>query len=279
MNPKLALDKIKQKYDRKDFLNSDPIQFCYEYKNKNDIEIVGFISALFSYGNVLSIQNFLRKLLSYLGKNPVSFLKSRCINKKTFPDLKYRFQTRNDIMIFLLTLSEILQENNSIESIFGDSELSTDKRILVFQNHFQKSIFEITNIKTTSGLNFLIGYGNINSSNKRYNMFLRWMTRESFPDFGIYKSFRSENLLYPVDVHIKKFSHVLGFTNQKSVNLKFSKEITNHIKTFNPKDPLAYDFSLSRLGILKKCKMKYVSDICESCELKGICKIYALSTR
>ncbi len=279
MNPKLALDKIKQKYDRKDFLNSDPIQFCYEYENKNDIEIVGFISALFSYGNVISIQNFLRKLFSYLGKNPVTFLKTRSMNKENFPDLKYRFQTREDIWIFLLTIQEILKENDSLESHFGDFALTTDKRILVFQNKFQSMISAITNKKTSSGLNFLIGSGKINSANKRYNMFLRWMTRDSFPDFGIYKSFRTEDLLYPVDVHIKKFSHVLGFTNQKSVNLNFSKEITNYIKMFNPKDPLTYDFSLSRLGILKQCKMKYVSEICESCELKSICKIYALSTR
>jgi uncharacterized protein (TIGR02757 family) len=105
-------------------------------------------------------------------------------------------------------------------------------------------------------------------------MFLRWMVRDSFPDFGIYKTISKPELLYPTDVHIVRLSRILGFSNRRTVDFQLAKNISDHFQIINPEDPLLYDFSLSRLGILKICKTKYVPEICEKCELKKICNIY-----
>ena len=69
------LDLLADKYNDKIYLKSDPIDFCYRYTNKEDIEVIGFISALFSYGNVLSIKKHLEILLGLFGKSPYTFLK------------------------------------------------------------------------------------------------------------------------------------------------------------------------------------------------------------
>jgi uncharacterized protein (TIGR02757 family) len=102
------------------------------------------------------------------------------------------------------------------------------------------------------------------------------MTRKTFPDFGIYKTFKEEDLLYPTDVHITKLSKILGITNLKTINSKFAQNITEYFKKISPKDPVKYDFALSRLGILKECKTEYYKEICNQCELKKLCKVYPL---
>ena len=62
------------KFSRKEYLNSDPIEFCYLFQNKLDIELVGFLSAMFSYGNVKSIKTYLSNLIQLLTPSPSEFL-------------------------------------------------------------------------------------------------------------------------------------------------------------------------------------------------------------
>ena len=268
---KKAFDALFEKYAKEEYLSSDPIFFPKQFTNKQDIEIVAFISALFSYGNVVSIKKFLENLFYILTPSPFSYLKYGDINEKSIISLKYRFQTGKDIFYFLKALHKILQTKSSLESLFGPIKLDIQTRILQFQNEFKNYLDH-----RSYGLDFLIGKGIKNSSNKRLNMFLRWMTRKNFPDFGIYTTFKEEDLLYPTDVHIIKLSQALGITNLKSINSKFTKEISNYFKNISPKDPVKYDFALTRLGILKECKTEYYRSICSKCELKKICKIYPL---
>ena len=51
MITKTELDKLVEKYETKDFIKNDPIQFCHRYSKKEEIELAGFIASLFAYGN------------------------------------------------------------------------------------------------------------------------------------------------------------------------------------------------------------------------------------
>ncbi len=279
MSLKRFLDENKLKFDKEEFLNSDPILFPKNFKNPEDIEFIAFVSALFSYGNVNSIQKFLEKIFSRFGENPFLNFKSIQLEKKIFYGLKYRFQTEDDLFYFFHGLKILYEDKNSLEKNFGEKDNPTEIRIIHFQKKFIYILENLTKRKISSGLKFLVGAGEKNSTHKRYNMFLRWMTRKNFPDFGIYKSFEEKKLLYPVDVHIGKFSKAIGLTDRKTINIKYSKEITEKILEFEKDDPLKYDFSICRLGILKLCKMKYVQEICEICSLKKVCKIYSSSIK
>lgn len=275
MSLKKFLDTNKIQFDDEKFLVTDPILFPKQFSKKEDIEFVAFVSALFSYGNVSSIKSFLNKLFFLFGENPfANFIKME-LEFGLFQNLKYRFQTEKDIFHFFLGLKNLYREKNSLENFFGISQDRTEQRIIMFQKNFISILEKTTEKKISSGLKFLIGSGEKNSTHKRYNMFLRWMTRKNFPDFGIYETFQEKNLLYPVDVHIAKFSKAVGLSERKTINMKFAKEITNQILQIEIDDPLKYDFSISRLGILKVCKMEYIEEICENCNLKKVCKIYS----
>ncbi len=267
-------DSIAEQFNHPDFLHSDPITFCYRFKKKEDIEIIGFIASMFSYGNVLSIQNFLEKLLKELSNSPYQKIKN---NNLTFPsNIYYRFQTNKDIQVFFSGLQVLLKSSTSLEYYFYNESLSTHERIQAFQNRFSSTILGITGEKKLSnGLKFLIGSASNSSANKRYNMFLRWMVRDTFPDFGIYKTFQKKDLLYPLDTHIVKLSKILGLSNLKTINAKMATEITKNVSQINAEDPLLYDFPLSRLGILKICKTKYIKEICSTCVINKMCTIHA----
>jgi uncharacterized protein (TIGR02757 family) len=267
-------DEIAEQFNHPDFLQTDPILFCYRFSKREDIEIIGYIASMFSYGNVASIQNFLEKLLMGLNDSPYQKIKNEDLS--FLSNIYYRFQTNKDIHIFFQGLQALLKSSTSLEFYFLDNSYSTQERIQSFQNKFTSTILNITGEKKLSnGLKFLIGSGTKNSANKRYNMFLRWMVRDTFPDFGLYKTFQKKNIVFPLDTHIVKLAKILGLSNAKTINAKMAREITENVKQINSEDPLLYDFPLSRLGILKICKTKYVKEICNTCVLKKMCTIYA----
>jgi hypothetical protein len=79
-------------------------------------------------------------------------------------------------------------------------------------------------------------------------------------------------LILPLDTHVGQICQFIGLTRRKSLNWKAAVEITSILKTFDPQDPVRYDFALARLGILDRCRKKFVSEICGRCELKSACQ-------
>ena len=48
---KQDLDKLVEKFEIKEFITHDPIQFPHRFERIEDIEISAFVSSLFAYGN------------------------------------------------------------------------------------------------------------------------------------------------------------------------------------------------------------------------------------
>lgn len=266
------LSKICSTYIHSKYLSSDPILFPYRYSNREDIEFVSLVTALFSYGNIDQIKIFLEKLLKIFGDSPK---KNLLENSFSIPDdLYYRFQKVEDIRLFFQVLRDIYTESDGFEKLFFSDSEDTQEGILNFQKRVLFKLKKYTK-KPGRGLFFLVGKGLENSPNKRYHMFLRWMVRRDFPDFGLYSSIEPDKLLFPLDTHIQKLSKLLGFYSGSSSSYRVTKKITNEFKKLNPTDPLLYDFPLSRLGILKKCKSTFVFELCNTCNLKSSCIVYA----
>ncbi|EMF81684.1 TIGR02757 family protein [Leptospira weilii serovar Topaz str. LT2116] len=291
---KQVLKKIFLEYQTPQYLKSDPIEFPHSYSDLQDREISGFISALFSYGNVASIKEHLKKLFTLCGNSPYQFLLKEDL-KYIRNELKpYRFQKPADIYLFLQTIQNKLQKtkDHRLESLFsmpqeGEFKLSTKdqksfteggtlrRRILAFQLRFLEESRKINEKQTESyGYKFLIGQGVRTTSLKRYSMYLRWMVRKEYPDFGIYTTISPSELQFPLDIHIQRIASVLQIGSRQTPDWKKAEEITNFFREIFPDDPVKGDFALSRLGILKKCKSMYDKELCETCRINTICKVY-----
>jgi uncharacterized protein (TIGR02757 family) len=266
------LEKLYKKYNHKKFIPPDPLQFVYHYKTKADMEIAGFLAAVFAYGAVEQIEKFLAALLGKMGKSPAKFIKNfSSKDKLLFKPLKYRFNTPDDIISLLLILGRVLNRLGSIEKLFMAGYDDKDKNIIPAAEKFVGALLKIHNAPISPGLRFLLSDPANGGTCKRLFLFLRWMVRKDEVDAGLWKNIDKSKLIVPVDVHIGRLSKILGLHDKKTVNLKTAVEITEGFRKICPADPVRYDFALCRIGILENCTGR-LNKYCPNCELAEFCK-------
>ena len=212
----------------------DPIIIAKKY---ND-EYIALIAALFAYGNVKAILKFLNSLdLENLNSN----------------NAYYRFQTKKDVAEFFKTI-KLMKEKYSLNKLFLQG-YKKEKNVIDGIREIIKTIYEI-NPYTSKGYEFLIGKIPPHKTKgvspyKRWNMFLRWMVRNSDIDLGLWEGVEKKDLIIPLDTHTHKVSLNLGLLNRKTYDLQAAIELTEKLKEFDKNDPLKYDFALYRIGQLK----------------------------
>lgn len=247
------LSEIANFYSDKKFLYTDPIHFVYRFFDSKEKEFIGLLIALFSYGNVKAMFQFLESLLVYLSPNPLE--KIRQFNFYSI-DLFYRFQSKKDIHIIFEVFKEIVVEQERKSYLFFDlfNFDYQDINIYRYIDSFQESILKrIPKIFLTNGIKHYFTFSK-KSVAKRYCLFFRWMVRDTFPDFGIYSFIDKRNLIYPLDTHIIKFAYENTIITKPYANRKNAILITNFFKAFKPSDPLYFDFYLTRDQMLQKIK-------------------------
>jgi len=270
------LDNVYEKYHKRCFLPSDPLHFVYRYEDDKDREIAAFICAIFAYGQVKQIKKFLDSFLSILGKSPYEyFINFKCGDGEKFKGLYYRFQDSNDILLLALTLSKILKEHGSLEAAFAsETNIVMRERISKFSKYFKKlskDLAEDNNLKKGKYFNFLTPDPEDGSGCKRLNMFLRWVVRNDDIDLGIWKKVLPSDLIIPLDVHVGRIVKKIGITNRKNTGWRTAEEVSENLRKICPNDPIKYDFSLCRLGILKVCPANPSLENCHFCSLSELC--------
>lgn len=263
------LEDCIKKYPAKEFLFSDPIQIPHKYSRKEDQELVGLICSLFAYGRVRSILDFLDQFLKPMGSYPCDWLR----NKNAPLDLccrkPYRFQTTSDLLSILQALVNIVNKCKYPRFEFSQARKDQLQRMKMLQSLLYENI-----TSNSYGIKHFIGSINAGSTKKRICMFYRWMVRNEYPDFGLYRNIDTADLIIPVDVHIARIARNLGWTFRKTNDLTLSLEITHSLAKISPADPLKYDFYLTRAGILGHCKGTYLESLCEPCGFQSVCRVY-----
>ncbi|HNI94671.1 MAG TPA: TIGR02757 family protein [Leptospiraceae bacterium] len=272
MNQFRTWKALVEEFSGSEYLETDPIKFPHRYRSREDIEVSAFISALFSYGNVHSIFKFLEELFLIFGNSPSAFLLHHNFKKSSVSFPYYRFQSPSDVQRFLRIFQSLMQKEKTLETFFNGIKIHDG--IINLQKGLISEHLKIYKENASRGLLFLIGSGSLKSANKRYLMFLRWMSRRHFPDFGLYETVSPSHLLYPLDTHILKLSKILGMNQIQTADWKSAELLTEKFREIFPKDPVQADFALSRLGILKLCRSRYEGSVCEKCSMRNLCTIY-----
>ena len=263
------LQNLYDRYNHKNLIKPDPLQFIYHYSNPKDMEIAGLLSAALAYGRVEQIQNSLNKLFGFMGDSPYEYVMSfNQAKRKKLQNFKHRFNTGDDISDLLELLKTIIKKYGSIENYFLQGYDESDENIIPALTTFCDSLLKNNSNK---GLGYLLVSPSNGSACKRMNLFLRWMVRDDEVDSGIWKSVDKAKLIVPIDVHMGRLCRFLGFHDKNTISLKSAIEITRHFAEIEPNDPVKYDFALSRIGIVENCTGKYNS-ACQACELNMFCK-------
>jgi len=270
-----CLKRLYARYNRREFIGSDPLQFVYRYSNRADMEIAGFLAAELAYGRVQQIEKSLTNLFGRMRESPYAFVRDfGKAQRRSLTGFKHRFTTGQAISDLLQLLREVFEESGSIEKHFLLGYSEDDKNIIPALSKFCDSLLDMYtkthNGCVSRGLSYLLPRPTAGSACKRLNLFLRWMVRNDDVDVGLWKSVDKARLIVPIDVHMARLCRLLGLYPQKTVSLSTAVKITESFIEIEPTDPVKYDFALTRIGILEDCDGNYRPS-CQNCELFGFC--------
>jgi len=271
-----VLERLYARYNHRDFIKPDPLQFIYQYSNRLDMEVAGFLAAELAYGRVRQIEKSLTNLFGRMGDSPFQFVRDFDEQKRAkLKDFRHRFTAGDDISDLLELLRDVFDEFGNIENFFIVGYRDDDPNIIGALSKFCDSLLEMYaethNGHIPKGLSYLLPRPASGSACKRLNLFLRWMVRNDDVDAGLWKSIDKTRLIVPVDVHMSRLCRILGLYDRKTVSLSTAVKITESFAEIEPADPVKYDFALTRIGILDNCTGHHRSG-CQFCELFGFCR-------
>ena len=250
---KTKLDVIYDQYNRRSFVHPDPLEFLYFYKDIRDREIAGLITSALAYGKVAQILKSVSYVLGRMDDSPYLFLQNS--DKKflvqRFKEFKYRFADGKNLAALLSGVKNVIDRFGSLNKCFVSGLSPDHENILLAMTFF---VSELTSSGNNPG--HLIASPKKGSACKRMNLFLRWMVRSDRVDPGEWEGIDKSKLIVPIDTHMFKIGSIFGFTSRKQADIKTALEITQGFKTLSPKDPVKYDFALTRFGIRNDIDIK-----------------------
>jgi uncharacterized protein (TIGR02757 family) len=274
------LDSLYADYQRS-YLSTDPVEFLHRYEREEDIEVVGLIASGLAYGRVSGIRKATKEVLDRLGRSPFAFTArfNPARQKGLFSGFVHRFTRGPDIACLIYFARQMIEKEGSVRGFFLKGYSRTHKNVrealIAFSRHAlsldSTPVYGAKALPRDAGVRFLFPSPEDGSPCKRLNLYLRWMVRKDTVDFGIWKDVDPSKLIIPLDTHIARISANIGLTTRKTPDWKMAEEITGALRAFNPKDPVRYDFALSRLGILDKCGRRYDKRNCMECMLRDVC--------
>jgi len=250
---KAFLDEKVDLYNRSQFIEDDPIQIPHRFNKLQDVEIMGFWTAILAWGQRKTIINKANELVALMDGTPHDFIVHHSeSDRKRFLNFKHRTFQVTDTLYFLEFLQYFYQKNNSLEAAFtkfmNDDDETVERALIGFHDLF----FSLDVAPTRTRKH--IATPARKSSCKRLNMFLRWMVRDDDKgvDFGVWKHIKPAQLLMPLDVHVERVGRQLGLLKRKQRDWRAVLELTQALKEFAPEDPVKYDFALFGMGVMEK---------------------------
>lgn len=252
---KEALEELYARYNRREFVHPDPLEFLYNYDDLDDREIAALVASSLAYGRVAQILNSVSLVLRRM-PSPWMFLKRASLLslRHTFRDFKHRFTTGEELSLMLFGVKRVLERYGSLRACFTAGFKDDDDSVLAALSVFVKEL----NAFRDGRCAFLIPSPAGGSACKRLHLFLRWMVRRDDVDPGGWDSVPASRLMVPLDTHMHRICLRLGLTKRKQADMRAAVEITAAFRAMAPSDPVRYDFALTRLGIRSDTDMKAI---------------------
>jgi len=244
---KQRLEAIYRRYNRREFVHPDPLEFLYRYSDLGDREIVGMVAAALAYGRVAQILKSVSSVLDRMGASPCRYVNESTNAQihSTLDGFVHRFATGDGVARLFIGIRGVVERHGSLYKAFQKQMTPDHECILPALGGFCRRIAD----SAGGNLGHLLPMPDRGSACKRMNLFLRWMVRKDAVDPGGWDAVPAAGLIIPLDVHMHRVGRKLGFTKRKQADMKTALEITEGFKRLSPGDPVRYDFVLTRPGI------------------------------
>ena len=247
------LDEKVAQFNRPNFIELDPISIPHRFSKKQDIEIAGFFAAILAWGQRKTILNKCNELLACMDNSPHDFMVNHTdADLKAVLGFKHRTFNEVDALYFIHFLSWFYRHQDSLEKAFLIGQTGAIDSMESILTQFQRHFFSLEDAPGRTKKH--ISSPATRSACKRINMYLRWMVRqdEQGVDFGIWKKISPAQLICPCDLHVDRVGRKLGLITRKQTDWGTAVELTQVLRSFDPLDPVKYDFALFGLGVEEK---------------------------
>jgi uncharacterized protein (TIGR02757 family) len=265
-------------------LDSDPLAFAHRFADPGDREVAAFLSASLAFGRVASIQASVSRVLEAMGPRPAEFLEGW--DERPIPALKrfvHRWVSGRDVEDLLRMVKTARRAHGSLGALFAAGDAPSPDYVSALSIFLRNLhlLFSSPPALPSRGLKFLLPSPASGSACKRHHLFLRWMIRDEGFDLGLWTGgrFTPARLLLPMDTHVHRIARYLGLTRRPVADLAAAREATGWLRVLNPGDPVAYDWALSRLGILAECVTERTRRHCERCAVRPVCRASLVPAR
>lgn len=252
------LEDLYLRYNRRVFVDHDPLAVVYRFQTPEDREAAGLIAAALAFGSVTQILRALDTVFEAFPA-PGSALRnqSSCQLQRRLGAFRYRFVTENDLLALMQGMQALIREHGSLGAAFRAAVGPDETTVVPALTSFVNSL----NGGAAPSRNYLLPDPSRGSACKRLFMYLRWMVRSDDVDLGLWPV-SPRLLVVPMDTHMHRMALALGLTRRKQADLKAALEVTAAFRKIAPHDPVRYDFALTRLGIRKELTPQTFLDAC-----------------
>lgn len=267
---KARLDALVASHDRVVRREADPVSFVHRYDDPGDREVVGLIAALLAFGNVVAIKRSVARVLGALGPSPAWTIERMDRRKleRSLEGFVHRVYRGRHLAAMLARAATIRRREGTLGASFA--------RRLHEQANMREALAdlagELRGPNPERGLAHLVPDPRAGSACKRLLLYLRWMVRPADGvDLGLWP-IPSSTLVIPLDTHVHRIGRNLRLTDRNDASWRTAEEITSVLRTFDPEDPVKYDFAICHLGVSKDCPSARDDSKCARCVLRPVCR-------
>lgn len=241
------LESLYHAYHHPSHLGSDPLQFVHRYRDPADQEIVGLIAASLAYGNVTSINRSIEEVLRRMPGSPAEFLRANDEQnlRRTMAGFRHRWTGPDELADVLVGVRRAIQAYGSLGRLFVALD-APGEDLGITLARWVGTLRGARSLRRKE----LLSDPARNSASKRLHLYLRWMVRKDAIDPGSWSGIDPARLIMPLDTHIFAFARACRLTRRTTPDGRAAREITEVFRRIRPDDPVRYDFSLTRPGII-----------------------------
>jgi len=239
----LFLEDLYRRFNRRQYVSPDPLEFLYRYENPADREVVALIASSLAYGRVAQILKSVQNALDRIGPDPAGKIASARPGplEARLSGFRHRFTSDRDMIRLLAGIRSALRRHGSLKACFLSGLAQGEPTTIPALARFAESL----GCAGTQLIPDPAGPG----ASKRLHLFLRWMVRHDDVDPGGWEEVGAHRLLVPIDTHMASIAAAWGLASTGSPGRKMAMEVTARFREIRPDDPVRFDFALTRFGI------------------------------
>lgn len=232
-------------YNRKEFINDDPISFPHSFTKREDIEISALLASVIAWGNRPMILRSCNKMFhDIMGGAPYSYVMSGSWEQLDDRQNIHRTFFAADFKYICRGLKSIYTKYGTMEALFIGCSVWEGIENL------RQELAAVNGGRMSRHIsNPVPQKGKPASACKRMLMMLRWLCRkDGIVDIGIWQNVHPSQLMMPIDVHVARTARQLGLVTRKQNDRRTVEELTAKLRELSPDDPVRYDFALFGTG-------------------------------